>query len=78
MNLGKIESVLGVLQSPAFEPVVMAIRNKCPDAAEGILRYIECEQTEMLVEGIINHHESWLIDQAIEECYRRIELMRGE
>jgi len=49
MNIGKIESVLGVLQSPAFEPVVMAIRNKCPDAAEGILRYIECEQTEMLM-----------------------------
>lgn len=74
----KITSVLQVLQSKKFEPVVTAIKKKSPNRAEFCLREIESEQAEMEIARIITPYETWILDQAIEECYKRIQRLNDE
>lgn len=74
----KITSVLQVLQSKKFEPVVTAIKEKSPNRAEFCLREIECEQDAMAIARIITPYEYWILDQAIGECYKRIHRLNTE
>lgn len=69
-------SVLDVLKSKGFEPVVAAIRDGFPNLAEGLLMELEAEYGVTF--GDYTAEENVAIEAAIEECWKRIERVRKE
>lgn len=70
------ETVLGVLKSRGFEPVVDAIRNKLPATAEALLMEVEADHSATA--GDYTAEENIAIESAIEECWKRVERLYSE
>lgn len=68
--------VLNVLQSKGFEPVVSAIREKLPFLAEAILMDLDADYCKH--SGEYSTEEKLAIRRAIDECWRRIDLLKDE
>lgn len=69
-------TVLTVLQSKGFEPVVSAIKAKLPFLAEANL--LEVEMGYAMTADEYSWEENRTIEEAIEECWRRIEKLKTE
>ena len=69
-------TVLGVLKSEGFEPVVTAIKQGMPATAEGLLMEIEADSAATMNE--YTAEENRCIDMAIEECWKRIEWLYAD
>lgn len=69
-------SVVDVLKSKGFEPVVIAIREKLPFLAEGLLMELEADYAAHFEEYALD--ENLDISRAIEECWRRIDCLKDE
>ena len=69
-------SVLNVLKSEGFEPVVSAIKNKLPFLAEANL--MELEAVHSVTESQYTTEENQLICLAIEECWKQVERLKTE
>lgn len=69
-------TVLEVLKSKGFEPVVTAIREGLPNLAEASLMDLEAEYGVTF--GDYTTEENIAIEAGIEECWRRIERLRKE
>lgn len=69
-------SVLNVLKSDGFKPVVSAIRDGLPYLAQANL--LELEAAHSATADQYTTEENRLIEVAIEECWRRIERIKTE
>lgn len=69
-------SVLSVLKSKGFEPVVTAIREGLPSLAEMELMELEAEYGVTF--GDYTTEENIVIEAAIEECWKHIDRLREE
>lgn len=69
-------SILDVLKSPGFEPVVSAIRGRFPYLAQANLMELEAICSACAEE--YSAEENIAIEAAIEECWRRIERLKTE
>lgn len=69
-------SVLNILKSEGFRPVVSAIRDGLPHLAEANL--MEIEANHSAAESEYTEEENRLIEVAIEECWRRIGRLKTE
>lgn len=68
--------VLDVLKSKGFEPTVTAIREKLPFLAEANLMDLEAIHSACMDE--YTPEENAAISAGIEECWRRIDLLKDE
>ena len=69
-------SIINVLKSDGFKPVVSAIRDGLPYLAEANL--LNLEAVHSATEGEYTTEENRIIEVAIEECWRRIERLKTE
>lgn len=69
-------SVMNVLQSKGFEPVVSAIRDKLPYLAEANL--LELEAIHSACADEYSPEENAAIEAGIEICWRKIEMLKTE
>ena len=69
-------TVLNVLKSKGFEPVVTAIRDGYPGLAEGLLMDLEADHTAHW--GEYTPQENMFIVEACEECWNRIDRLYKE
>lgn len=69
-------SVMNVLQSKGFEPVMSAIRDKLPYLAEANLMELEAIHSACADE--YSTEENVAIEVDIEICWRKIEMLKTE
>lgn len=69
-------TVLGVLKSEGFEPVVNAIKKKFPATAEALLMEVEADHAATMDQYTTD--ENRYIEAAIEECWKRVERLYEE
>ena len=69
-------SVMNILQSKGFEPVVSAIRDKLPFLAEAKL--LELEAIHSACSDEYSADENAAIEAGIEICWRKIEELKTE
>lgn len=69
-------SVLNILKSKGFEPVVSAIRDGLPYLAEANL--MELEAIHSATADVYSAEENAAIEVGIEICWRKIEMLKTE
>lgn len=76
MLRNKEYTALAALQSVGLASVINAIRNKYPLLAGELLMDLEVNHARMACDFTIQENEA--IEKAIEECWKKIELLRDE
>lgn len=73
-KLMKHLSVMAALQSAGFEPVVTAIKNKCPFTAEALLMDLDADYCAHRNE--YSTEEKLIISRSIDICWRKIDELK--